>query len=108
MKFTTIYSGENTIELHNSMLGKETVKVNDEIVSSKYSITGTEHTFSVTENGETQEGRIVTGFSPHGVVFDYYQNGKPIVVSEKGGCLVFLIIFLVFVVIGFMGSSIWG
>lgn len=51
MKFTTIYLGENKIELFNSLLGKETVKVNDEMVSSKFSITGTEHLFSIKEQG---------------------------------------------------------
>ena len=33
MKFTTIYLEENIIEIHNSFLGKETIKVNNKIVS---------------------------------------------------------------------------
>lgn len=36
MKFSTVYIGDNKIDLYNSILDKETVKVNDEIVSSKY------------------------------------------------------------------------
>ncbi|WP_154199772.1 hypothetical protein [Ancylomarina sp. 16SWW S1-10-2] len=37
MKFTTIYLEGNTIEVHNSFLGKETIKVNNKIISEKRS-----------------------------------------------------------------------
>ena len=35
MKFTTIYLDENKIEIVSSFAGKETIKVNDEVVSQK-------------------------------------------------------------------------
>lgn len=35
MKYTTVYLDENKIELFNTILGKETIKVNGEIVSEK-------------------------------------------------------------------------
>lgn len=35
MKLVTYYIGDNTIEIENSILGKETVKLNGEIVSQK-------------------------------------------------------------------------
>jgi hypothetical protein len=40
MKFTAIYLEENIIEIHNSFLGKETIKVNNEIVSEIRSFFG--------------------------------------------------------------------
>jgi hypothetical protein len=52
MKITTITLGETQIEFHNTFLGKETVKVNGEEVSSKKSMSGTEHLFDVVEGGK--------------------------------------------------------
>jgi len=43
MKYTTVHLYENKIELFNTFLGKETVKVNGEIVSEKSLISVTEH-----------------------------------------------------------------
>lgn len=81
MKFTTIYLEENTIEVHNSFLGKETVKVNNEIVSEKNSIFGAEHNFKINEIGKKIECRIKIGFSINGAVFNLYKNNKPIIIS---------------------------
>ncbi len=47
MKYTTIYIGENKIEVFNTLLGIEKIKVNGEIVSRKFSIFGTEHNFTI-------------------------------------------------------------
>ena len=103
MKFTTIYVGDNKIELFNSIIGKETVKVNGEVVSSKFSMTGTEHHFEIEENGEKSNCKIVTGFGLNGVVIDFYKNNKPIIESPKNGCLGFLlIIFVVSFLIGLL------
>ena len=100
MKYTTIYVGENKIEIWNSWIGKETIKVNDEVVSSKFSITGTEHNFKLTENEEEATCKIITGLGFNGVVIDFYKNEKPIIESPKSGCLgVFLLfIFIVFII----------
>lgn len=59
MKFTTIYLGENKIELFNSLHGRETVKVYDEIVSSKFSLTGTQHLFKINEQGTESKCKLV-------------------------------------------------
>jgi hypothetical protein len=100
MKLTTIYSGGNRIDIFNSFLGKETIKVNDEIVSSKYSFLGTEHHFKLTENSEEVECLIVTGFGQQGIALDFYKNGKPIIETPKNGCLVFFsIVFVVIITI---------
>lgn len=98
MKYSTIYSNDNKIEIFNSLLGQETIKVNGVIVSSKFSITGTEHHFKLIEqNEEESECKIVTGFGINGVVIDFYKNGKPIIESPKNGCFGFIIIVMVVV-----------
>ena len=72
MKYTTIHLGTNKIELYNSLLGKETVKVNGETVSSTYSMLGAEHVFTINENGEQVDCTIKFGFGMNGIVFDLY------------------------------------
>jgi hypothetical protein len=105
MKFTTIYLEENKIEISNSILGIETIKVNGEIVSKKFSITGAEHTFSITENGTIADCNLKMGFGFHGVVFDLYKNNKPIVESPKNGCLIFFaVVFFIGLVIGLLND----
>jgi hypothetical protein len=81
MKFTTIYLEENTVEIHNSFLGKETIKVNNEIVSEIRSFFGAEHRFKLHENTNIIDCRIKIGFSLHGVVFNFHKNNKPIIIS---------------------------
>lgn len=81
MKFTTIYLEENTIEVYNSFLGKETIKVNNKIVSEISSFFGAEHNFKLYEGGINVECRIKIGFSLNGAVFNFYKNNKPIIIS---------------------------
>jgi hypothetical protein len=81
MKFTTIFLEGNTIEVYNSLLGKETIKVNNQIVSEKSSFFGAEHIFSLYENGTKVECKIEIGFSFNGAVFNFYKNNKPIIIS---------------------------
>jgi hypothetical protein len=103
MKFTTIYLGENKIEVFNSLLGRETIKVNGDIVSQKFSIFGTEHNFTVKENEEIVECKIDFGFGFNGVVFNLYRNNKPVVESPKSGCLIFFLVgFFIALVIGLL------
>jgi len=100
MKFTTIYLEENKIEILNSILGRETIKVNGEIVSNKFSITGGEHLFSIKEDGKNANCKIRMGFGLHGVVFDLYKNNKPVIESPKSGFLIFFIaaFFIAFII----------
>lgn len=58
MKYTTFYFKDDKIEVFNSILGKETVKVNRSIVSSKYSIFGEKHAFSLKDGEEEIECKI--------------------------------------------------
>ncbi len=53
MKVITVHFGESKIELRNTIWGKETILVNDKLVSSKYTaFGGTGHKFMVDEDGE--------------------------------------------------------
>lgn len=50
MKYTEYTIDNDKIEFLNSILGKETVVVNGEKISEKFSITGAEHHFSIKLN----------------------------------------------------------
>ncbi|MFE3867831.1 hypothetical protein ACFX5E_07050 [Flavobacterium sp. LS2P90] len=50
MKYTEFNVDNNKIEFLPSILGKETVVVNGEKLSEKFSITGTEHHFAIKSN----------------------------------------------------------
>ncbi|MBO6587119.1 MAG: hypothetical protein JJ953_13500 [Gracilimonas sp.] len=106
MKYTTVHLGDNKIELFNTLLGKETVKVNGEVVSSTYSMLGAEHTFTVREDGRDVECTIQFGFGMNGVVFDLYKEGTPIIESEQKGCMGMFIVFIIVFSIIFVLSQI--
>ena len=50
MKYAEYNIDNNKIEFLNSILGKETLVVNGEKVSKKFSVTGTEHHFTIKSN----------------------------------------------------------
>lgn len=83
MKIITVYSDNNILELHNSFLfGKETVKYNGKVVSSKYSLFGYTHSFSVDENGQKISFRVRFRFGLP-AAFDIFKNGEPIIESPR-------------------------
>ena len=99
MKLITFHTGDNKIEIHNSILGKETVKVNDEVVSSKFSFFGSVHNFSRIEDNEEilYEVKMKLGFGP---AFDIYRHGKPLLIFPKYGALRFIIFIVIVLTIG--------
>jgi len=105
MKHVTINLEENKIEFFNTILGKETIKVNGEIVSEKSSVSGTEHNFIITENANEVPYKFTTGFGINGVIFNLYKNGKPIIESPKNNLLVIVLIIIVVIpVFGVFGA----
>lgn len=102
MKFKTIYVDNNKIEVFNSILGKETIKVNDEVVSSKYSILGTEHTFSIPKANDQSTCRLTTGFSAYGIAVNLFVNDKPVIESPKGFLRLVLLFFIMGLIIGLL------
>ena len=99
MKIITIYLEENKIEFFNSILGKEIVKVNDQVVSSKFSMFGTEHIFKIVEKGNETECIIISGYGMGRFVIDFYKDNKPVIESPTVGCLVLLFIVIGIIVI---------
>ncbi|MBS9767124.1 MAG: hypothetical protein KGV44_06255 [Flavobacteriaceae bacterium] len=107
MKYSTINLGNNSIEIHNSAFGKETIKVNNKIVSSKRSLRGAEHTFSIMENNKEVKCKISLGYGRGGVTYDFYKGNEPIIVSSKDNLIpTILIISLCIITIGIISRFI--
>ena len=51
MHYKKLQAGNLIIEFHNNWLGEESVLVNGQLVSKKSSIMGTDHHFTMLENG---------------------------------------------------------
>ena len=80
MRYLTLYIDKSkTIEIHNSLLGNETIFYNKEEVSKKWSFLGAKHEFSVIENGEQINYKIEIGLRlAIGVSCNIYRNDEPI------------------------------
>lgn len=101
MIITTINLGGNRIEFHNALSGKETIKVNGEVVSSKFSFSGMDHIFKVTESGEEVTYKLRTGTGMFGVSFSLYKNDSAIIESPKSkGWFRFAVIAVLLLFIG--------
>lgn len=109
MKCATFYFEDNKIEVFNSLLGKETLKVNGKVVSSKYSIFGGEHSFVLKNGEEERECKIKFGTGVYGMVLDISIEDQPIILSEKGGFhyIVLSGLFFGFLVYWFLNFVIW-
>ena len=92
MKVICITLGETRIELHNSLFGKETIIVNGEIVSAKSSFSGTEHTFSVNEEGTVNQYKLTTGLNINGVAINLFKNDQAIIEAPNKSKWAFWII----------------
>lgn len=65
------------IEFHNNWLGEETVGVNGQTVSKKSSIMGTDHYFSVLENGSIARYILTSKVDANmSVYLDLHKNGS--------------------------------
>ena len=95
MKFSTVQLGNNKIEIFNSYLGKETIKVNGEIVSEKSSITGATHTFKIVENDRKVDCKLILGYGANGVVMDLYKDNE----SPRSSALLIVVLIPIFIII---------
>ncbi len=105
MKLVTFYIGDNIIELDNNIWGTETVKLNGETVSQKWSLFGIEHPFNIQENGQAKEAVVKIGYNfPYGFQIDLNIDNKPIVQHSKSKQRFWIIlgILILFVVAGFL------
>lgn len=82
MRFLTLFHNGNEIEIHNSLWnGKETIKYNGEVVSSKFSIGGEVHLFTVEEDGELVDYAVHLFLRGFGIGFNVARNGQPLLLS---------------------------
>ena len=101
MKITTINIGDAQIEFHNALSGRETIKLNGEIVSSKFSFSGMEHIFKAIEGGEEVTYKLTTGTGLSGVMFSLYRNEIAIIESPKTkGWIRFALVALILLFLG--------
>lgn len=83
----SFFHNGNEIEIHNSWMGKETIKYNGEIMSSKYSFMGEQHEFAVLENDVWIDYIVEIGFANYGVGFNIYRNNEPLIEAlSKSSC----------------------
>ncbi len=75
MYYREIRYDDLIIEFINSWTGKETVKVNRQIVSEKSSLLGTHHFFNVDEGGSKVPYVLTTRIGSKGVMLDLRKNG---------------------------------
>jgi hypothetical protein len=98
MKFTTINLGETQIELYKSFLGKETVKVNGNILASEWTFSGTVHEFTVNENGKEVHYKLKTGTGIMGLMFGLKRDEVPVIEFPKSkgwGTFLFVVVLLI-------------
>jgi len=86
MRIIVVNIGDTTIEFDNNMwTGHESIYVNGELVSRKFSFFGIDHVFDVEEDGEWVEYVLTTGIGWTGITADITRNGVPIVESGHQG-----------------------
>ncbi len=80
MRYLTLnIDKSNSIEIHNSFLGNETIFHNGKEVSKKWSLLGDKHEFSVIESGEKTKYRVEIGLRfATGVSCNIYRNDEAI------------------------------
>ncbi|RZS98433.1 hypothetical protein [Cecembia calidifontis] len=94
MKFSTLFLYGQKNEGFNSWLGKDTVKVNGEVKSSKYSLFGAAHHFKFEDDeGVSHECKLNFGINFTGVVMDVYLDKQPVIVSPVTSSWVNLFFF---------------
>ncbi len=97
MKHSTIYYSDNKIELHNTLLGKETVIVNGHEVSERRSIGGTTHRFTVSENGVEKQAQLTTKTNMNGANFDLFVDNKPVIEIPEDNTPLFFFMLLILI-----------
>jgi hypothetical protein len=83
MRYLTLNIADNLqLSIDNSMTGVETICMNEEVVSKKFSFWGAEHTFTREENGEVVNYEVKIGLNFTGIGYNVYRNDEPILLSN--------------------------
>ena len=83
MRAMSYFYNNNEISIHNSILGVESVRYNGEKMTSKFSIFGAIHDFSVYEDDEHIDYRIDVGMGLTGVTFSIWRNGRALLLGSR-------------------------
>jgi hypothetical protein len=84
MRYLTLNIADNLqLSIDNSMTGVETIYMNEEIVSKKFSFWGAKHIFSREENGEEVNYEVKIGLNFTGIGYNIYRNGEPVLLSNN-------------------------
>ena len=83
MKYTEFKANGNIVEFHNSVFGKETIFVNGEIISEKFSLFGTEHLFRLNEKQYSLKSSL-QALKGVGIKVELAVNGKKIETKTIG------------------------
>lgn len=96
MKFVTIYIGDSKVELYNTLLGKEMLIVDGQKITEKFSFAGTNHRFTIRENGQEKHCELNTKLSVNGAIFDLFVDNKPVIEAAENNVVLwlFLIAFI--------------
>lgn len=115
MRYLTLNIADSLqLSIDNSMTGVETIYMNEEVVSEKFSLWGAEHTFTREENGEIVYYEVKIGLNFTGIGYDIHRNGKPILLSNSVSKLnnfswfdvaAYLILFIAAITLGFTVAS---
>ena len=83
MRYLTLNIAEDlNLSIDNSMTGVETIYINEEEVSKKFSFWGATHIFTRKENDEEVNYKVKIGLSFTGIGYNIYRNGNTILQSN--------------------------
>lgn len=81
--FSVFYRGKE-ITIHNNLLGVESIRVDGEVKSSRYSSFGTTHSFTIhDEEGFADDFIVEIGYGWWGVTCNVWCNDEPLFIGLK-------------------------
>jgi hypothetical protein len=94
MKIQTFILDNEIIDLSVNFLGLETIYINNQEVSSRWSVFGTIHDFEF----ENNRYYIKTGFGIFGIAIDVSKNGLTVIQSNRQGGILIVIAFIMILI----------
>lgn len=113
MRYLTLnITADQILSIDNSMMGVETIYMNEEVVSKKFSFWGAKHMFSREENGKHADYEVEIGLSFVGIGYNIHRNGESIMMSNnvsklnKFSWVDVIAYFVLFVAAGVLGYTV--
>lgn len=82
MRYLTLTIGDQLLSVDNSWSGVETIRMNGEVVSQKFSFLGARHKFSWIEQHESVNYEVKIGLGVNGIYYDIHRNNEPVLLSN--------------------------